>query len=124
MLIQILCDDRGIGVRHHTTLALAPINYARVLLGDRLVNTMVMVNLQLAFLVCCLKSILELSGYPFLAKLLFDAVDDGHDSLNVSVENVANLEALESYLAIVLLGTLVRRDDRQASFSHIVDDWR
>ena len=104
------------------TFALAPLNHTRILLRNRLIDDLVVIDLQLPLLVGSLKSVLELTCNPLLAKLLFHSVDDRHDTLDVTIEDIADLQALERDLTIILFWALVRRDDRETSIGHIGND--
>ena len=73
------------------TLAFATLNLTRVLLRDGLADYVVMVDLQLSLFICCMKGVLEVAGDSFLAELFLDTVNNRHDSLDVAIENVADL---------------------------------
>lgn len=62
-----------------------------------------MINLKPALLVGRLQGVLEIVCYALFAELFLHTINDAHDPLDVSVENITDLQALESDLAIVCL---------------------
>lgn len=50
-----------------------------------------MVDLQLSLLICSMKGVLEVASDSLLAELFLDTVNNRHDSLDVTIENVADL---------------------------------
>ena len=82
---------------------LAPLNLARALFLDSLANQLIVVYLQPSFLICVLQCVLEVACNALLAKFFLNSVDDRHDTLNVPVKDVTNLQALERDLAIFLV---------------------
>jgi hypothetical protein len=70
-----------------------------------------------------MQSVLKIAGDAFLAELLFDTVNNGHDSLDVAIENVADLQRLERNLTIVFGFSIVWEDNTQALVCNIVDYW-
>ena len=83
------------------TFSLPPLDLTRVLLRNSLAYHMVVVDLQLPLLVGCMQGVLEVARDPLFAELLLDAVDDSHDPFDVSIENVADLQALKRDLTVV-----------------------
>ena len=81
-----------------------------------------MVDLQLSLLICCMKGVLEVASDSLLAELFLDSVDNRHDSLDVAVENIADLQALKRNLAIVFWLAIVGEHNAQALICDIVDD--
>ena len=81
-----------------------------------------MVDLQLSLLICCMKGVLEVASDSLLAELFLNSVDNRHDSLDVAVENIADLQALKRNLAIVFWLAIVGEDNAQALICDIVDD--
>jgi len=61
-----------------------------------------MLNLLHSPVVSCVQSILEVLRDFLLVELLLNAVDDGHDALDVFVEQVTLLQALISDHALVV----------------------
>lgn len=108
LLVKRVAHHGCVGARHHERLAFAALYLTVVLLADGLADDLVVVNLQHARLVSSLQRVLKVLGDLFLAELLFHAVDDGHDALDVFVEDVAFLQALERNHAL-LLRRLLRR---------------
>ena len=71
-----------------------------------------MIDLQLAFLMSRLQGTLEFAIDPLLTELLLNAIDDGHDALDITIKYVTDLQALECDHAVVLFGAFVRRHGR------------
>ena len=82
-----------------------------------------MVHLKFSLLVSCLEGALELPGNPLFTKLLLNTIDDGHDALDVTVEDIADLQTLECDLAVVLFGTFVRRHHGKATVGNVGNYW-
>ena len=91
LLIQICGDHCCVCVRHHVTLTFTTLNLTRVLLRDGLADDVVMVDLQLSLFICSMKGVLEVACDSLLAKLFLDTVDNRHDSLDVTIKNIADL---------------------------------
>ena len=84
-----------------------------------------MVNLQHSSLICILKGTLEVFSDLFLTKLLFHAVYNGHNSLYISVKDVALLQALKRDLTLLCAfshAPAIFGEDSQALGSDIVHD--
>lgn len=62
-----------------------------------------MINLQPALLAGRLKGALKIVCDALFAELLLNTVDDGHDALDIPVEDVTYLQTLERDLTIVVL---------------------
>ena len=61
-----------------------------------------------SLLVRRVQSFLEVLVHPLLTELLLDSIDDGHDSLDVFIEELTLLKAFECDhgLVLVLLGNV------------------
>ena len=101
MLIQVASYDSGIGVGHDEFRAALAIHMTSVRLNHGLTDELIMINLQLTSLVRIIEGTLEVSGNLLLSKLLFNATDNRHDSLDVLVEDVSLLQTLERYLTVL-----------------------
>ena len=64
-----------------------------------------MIYLQLTLLICIVQRMLEVFSDPILAELLLYSVDNRLNPLNVTIEDVTLLQALESDLTLVNFAT-------------------
>ena len=86
-----------------------------------------MIYLQHSFLVSILECTLEVFGDLLLTELFLHTIDDGHNSLYVSIKDVTFLQALKRYLALVCASSHsspIFREDSQTRGSDIVHDGR
>ena len=92
---------------------------------DGFSHELVVVNLEDSTFVGTFQRALEVFGDHLLTKLLLDTVDDGHDTLDVTIKNVAFLETLECNLALVLAVSpfpIFRGHDGEAFLGDVVHD--
>ena len=91
-----------------------------------LANQLIVIDLEHATLISVLQRILEVLGDLFLAKLPFNAIDDGHDALNILIKDVALLQALERDLTLLWAAStiLVAGEDVETFVRYVIHDRR
>ena len=123
-MIQTVCDHRGVSVWHHALRASSRSVLASDGLVDRFTYNLVVIDLERSTSVSALQSILEVFCDLLLAELLLDTVYDGHNALNIAVEDVTFLKTLKGNLTLFNPFSTFGKGDGETLLCDVVHDDR